>query len=216
MAFNQASHDRLLKREAKYAEQDDAAAKKLRTLIHVGKSDLQLDDGTYRVLLSEVAGRPVESSKELKRRELESVLERMKQSGFKVRHKRTGGGKSRPLSQDKTAGKIRAIWLELHGLGIARDRNESALCSWASNSRSENVTTDMSLMDGDGLASTLERLKQWRLRMLQKGQLFCPQCGHTFRPTKKQASAWPKIACDAHEPPVAYQWRKGENDEPTG
>lgn len=216
MAFNQATHDRLLKREAKYAEQDDAATKKLRTLIHVGKGDLLMADDTYLILLSEVAGRPVASSTELEPRELQAVLDRMKQAGFKIRHSKAGGGKSRALSMDAQAQKLRAMWIEMHELGMVRDPSEAALCSWAANSRSPNVTTILDLIAGtQEMDKTIERLKQWRARLLRQGKFTCPQCDNSFVPTQRQALAWPYISCDAHEPPVAYQWRR-EADGGTG
>ncbi|BBL69731.1 phage protein GemA/Gp16 family protein [Methylogaea oryzae] len=133
--------------------------------------------------------------------------------GGKVRQPKGGG---RALSLDAQAQKLRAIWLELHGLGIVRDPSEAALCSWASNSRSPNVTSILEMLAGTReMDAAIERLKQWRSRELCKGQLFCPQCRAAFRPSPRQARAFPRLVCDRHEPAVAYQWRKSESPHPS-
>ena len=58
-----------------------AIGRKKKALIHVAKSDLHLDDSSYRQILKGVAG--AESSAELTREGFERVMKRFQEMGFK-------------------------------------------------------------------------------------------------------------------------------------
>ena len=58
-----------------------AIGRKKKALIHVSKSDLHLDDSSYRQILKGVAG--VESATELTREGFERVMKRFQEMGFK-------------------------------------------------------------------------------------------------------------------------------------
>lgn len=148
---------------------------------------------------------------------LEKVLAFAKSKGFKIRHKKAGGKSSRPLSQDAQARMLRGLWLEMHSLGFVRAPDESALCAWEVSSREGgerggNVATDLKFLTGEQLDSAIERLKKWRRREIMKGEIFCPECGQSFRPSPKQADAFGRIACDAHQLPVPYGFRRAGED----
>ena len=58
-----------------------AIGQKKKALIHIAKSNLQLDDPSYRQILKGVAG--VESATELTREGFEKVMKRFQEMGFK-------------------------------------------------------------------------------------------------------------------------------------
>lgn len=178
--------------------------------IHAQAREAKMDDETRRLGMKNLVGKT--STADMDIGELHRVSAWLATRGGKVRAPKrpTGRGASgRALSLDAQAQKLRAMWIEMHQLGMVRDPSEAALCSWAANSRSPNVTTLLDLIAGtQEMDKTIERLKQWRARLLRQGKFTCPQCGKSFQPTQRQALAWPYISCDAHEPPVAYQWRR--------
>lgn len=148
---------------------------------------------------------------DMTKQELEAVLAFAKTKGFKVRHATSDGGKSRALSPDAQVQVLRGLWLEMHALGMVRSADESALASWVSNSRNPTVTAALGLLTPEQLSEAIERLKNWRIRRLMEGYLFCPTCGYAFKPTRKQAQAYPRLVCDRHamaegDFAVAYQW----------
>jgi phage gp16-like protein len=106
-----------------------AAAKisQLKRLIHVGKRELQLDDETYRQLLS-ITTRGKTSTTEMTLGELERVITAMQQRGFRIKGARSA---SRPLADDAQSRKIRALWLELHARGYVQNASEAALAAFA-------------------------------------------------------------------------------------
>ena len=59
-----------------------AQKKKMMQLVHIGKKQLALDDGTYRAVLEQVTGKA--SSKDCSALELRKVVEHMESHGFKV------------------------------------------------------------------------------------------------------------------------------------
>lgn len=129
----------------------------------VAQKDLRLDDETFRQMLVTLTGKA--SRKDMALWELEKVVAGLKARGFKVRRQ------GRTLDTSALCSKVRALWIELHRLGVVRDPSEAALCSWASNSRAKNVTTDLGMMSDAQLAASIERLKKWvkRIERMQKG-----------------------------------------------
>lgn len=75
-----------------------AEAKRKRQLaqIHIAKSELGLDDDTYRVLLMDVSG--VDSAAKLNAKQRAAVLERFESKGWKNKKQK---GKPRSVSDDK-------------------------------------------------------------------------------------------------------------------
>lgn len=90
-------------------------------IIHVAKSQLGMDDDTYRALLLDLTGK--DSCSKLTRAEQWQVIEELKRKGFQK--KQTHKGKH--LINDPQARKIRALWLTMADCGIVRDRSEKAL-----------------------------------------------------------------------------------------
>lgn len=108
--------------------------------------------------------------------QLNNILKHARSCGWKIRHSRGQGRHSRALNQEAQARKLRALWLSMWEHGMIRDPGETALCSWASNSRSPNVTALLPAFTVEMLGAAIERLKQWRKRVIEQGIFRCPEC----------------------------------------
>ncbi|WP_181297005.1 gp16 family protein [Pseudomonas sp. Q2-TVG4-2] len=80
--------------------------------IHIAKSQLGLDDDTYRALLARVAG--VRSAKELSPRQIGAVLAEFERLGFKPKPAKKAGRSVPKPAQDRASlvGKIEAFLAE--------------------------------------------------------------------------------------------------------
>lgn len=94
--------------------------------IHVAKKQLQLADDDYRQILLDAAGRA--SAGDCTEAELERVLKRLSETGFKPLAK--AAASTRP-AQHPVARKARALWISLYHLGAVDSPNEKALESFA-------------------------------------------------------------------------------------
>ena len=133
--------------------------KKLIQLIHIGKTQLGLDDDLYRELLESCTGKT--SSKELNQKQLESVLERMKQLGFKVESKDKTGVAN--LADDAQSKLIRHLWLQLHSAGQVRNGSEKALAKFVENKVGVSALQFLSTKSAEMI---ITHLRQW-----------CKRCG---------------------------------------
>lgn len=124
--------------------------------IHIAKSQLGMDDDTYRAMLWSV-GR-VRSSSELDWRGRKAVLDHLKRSGFKVQAK----PQSRRLDLDAESRKARAIWLLLAATGELRDTSEKALAAFVK--RLVGVD-DLRFTTGAQVTTVIESLKKWCVRV---------------------------------------------------
>lgn len=141
-------------------------------LIHVAKSQLQLDDATYRAILQRVGNQS--SCADLPVPKLKQVLDAMKRGGFVVRSKNrpTGRGKvsaatkpalSRALAGDPESKKIRALWLFLVQMGVVKNSDEAALAAYA-----KRITKVEALqwLRREQAQVLIESLKKWAMRFL--------------------------------------------------
>ena len=149
---------------------ETSAQKKQRLirLLHVAKRELHLDDETYRAALMQATGKT--SSKEMGIRELERVLDHFKKRGFVIKPKTKPQQHKLPVTalhpQDK---KVRALWLEMHELGIVRDKSEYAL------SRYVKRLTGVDALNWTHKWQTskvIESLKKWRSRVERQQKLL--------------------------------------------
>lgn len=128
--------------------------KKLIQLIHVSKTQLGLDDELYREVLKSTTGKT--SSKLLTTQQLEAVLDRMKQLGFKVDSKdKTGVQK---LADDAQSKLIRHLWLELYNAGQVRNSSEKALAKFVENKVGVSALQFLSTKNADMI---ITHLRQW-------------------------------------------------------
>lgn len=178
---------------------------------HLGQKQMGLDAAEWRVFLRDTTGR--DSCRDLDEAALAKLVTTMAARGVRFTAPRAAGKSSgRPLSQAAQARKLRALWLRGHALGIIADPAESALCSWASNSRAKTVTALLQSFGVGEFERAIERLKKWLSRALEQGSLVCP-AGHVFpvlKPTV-QALLWEKpiAPCPHCVPSQPVTWAPG-------
>ncbi|WP_270831382.1 gp16 family protein [Aeromonas sp. QDB03] len=145
-------------------------AKRLLTLVHVGRRELGLDDEDYRALLESVTGS--RSAKGLKAAQLEAVVTAMKGLGFKVKGNTTGR-RSPPSAahvQAPEVRKLRAIWITMNNDGLLHDGSEDALGSFIRR-MTANANGGVGINRAEWLTSiqaerVLEALKKWHIRLM--------------------------------------------------
>lgn len=127
-------------------------------LIHIARSDLKMDEDTYRQMLQGLTGKA--STKGMDTTQLDRVLESMKKRGFRV--KPAGKASSGlPLDNHPQSKKIRALWLEMAAAGIVRDSSEQALALWV---KRETGISALRWLNNEQASSVIEKLKKWQRR----------------------------------------------------
>lgn len=122
--------------------------------IHIAKTQLGLDDDTYRAILWTVAR--VRSAKDLDWVGRKALLEHFKAKGWKPRAPKKAKA-TKPVSGGQE-GMIRALWSDLHEAGKVRDPSDAALGSWLKRNRwPERVEW----LDGHQVTQAIEALKKW-------------------------------------------------------
>lgn len=127
---------------------------KLIQLIHVGKSQLGLDDDLYREVLQSCTGKA--SSKLMNIPQLESVLDRMKQLGLTIESKDKTGVQQ--LADDAQSKLIRHLWLQLHNAGQVRNCSEKVLAKFVENKVGVSALQFLSTKNADMI---ITHLRQW-------------------------------------------------------
>lgn len=145
-------------------------AKRLLTLVHVGRRELGLDEEDYRALLESVTG--ARSAKGLKVAQLEAVVKAMRNIGFKV--KVAASGRRSPPSSAKVQApevrKVRAIWITMYNDSFVRDGSDDALGSYIKR-MTANSNGGAGINRAEWLTSAqaervLEALKKWHIRLM--------------------------------------------------
>jgi phage gp16-like protein len=126
--------------------------------IHIAKSQLGIDDETYRAMLWTVCR--VKSAADLDYAGRRRVLEHLKSRGWKNKPARKA--KSRILASDDQSKMIRALWLELHDVGAVKDSSEAALASYV-----KRITKVEALqwLNTNQASVVIETLKKWLNRI---------------------------------------------------
>ena len=192
--------------QAQFAADQEAELKRLVRLCNVARADRGWDENEWLSIKREYAD--VETLRDADIDGCERILAHAKACGFKVRHKQADGAKSRPIDRTDPARKLRKLWLRGCDLGIIASRDESALCSWASNSRSGNVTALLEAFGPKEWDDAIERLKKWLYREAQAGRMACPNGHHYSIVSREMATSliWERpIACTGCEAPMAWQ-----------
>lgn len=137
--------------------------------IHMAAEQLGMDTGDkdegseYRSMLWTVAC--VRSAAELDWAGRKKVLDHLKACGAKLGFE--GKPQSRALATDPQSKKLRALWLEMHTLGIIKNPDESALCAFV---KRETGVAALQWLKPAQASQVIERLKQWKLRAEEKAE----------------------------------------------
>lgn len=131
---------------------------KLIQLIHIAKSQLHLDDGTYRQMLTEITDK--DSCSKMGKSELVAVFEHLKTLGFETKPAKRAGKVA--LADDAQSRKIRSLWLTLHELGTVRNSSEQALAKYIERQTGKSALQFISTADA---IRVIETLKKWEKRV---------------------------------------------------
>lgn len=123
--------------------------------IHVAKKQLGLDDDTYRAMLTRLTGK--QSAKDMNETERFTVIEALRQQGFKKVSK-----PSQKRLEGKFAPKLQALWIAAWNLGLVKNRTDEALISFIK--RQTGIDHVRFLRYGDDAAKVIEALKAWLAR----------------------------------------------------
>lgn len=139
-------------------------AKSTLAKIHIAKKQLAMDDDTYRAMLRSVGG--AASSRDLTTAGASRVLRHLEQCGFKpVRKPGAAALPQRALAQDAQSTKIRALWLELHSLGVVRNASEAALGAYV---KRQTGVEALQWLSSAQASLIIEALKKWKTRAGQQ------------------------------------------------
>lgn len=141
--------------------------KRLIGLIHIGRTQLRLDDDAYRVLLHTVTG--LRSCTDMSMLQLTQVLETMKRRGFRVTNRNCY---TRALKPGTVSGKLRQLWRQMYQQGFIADSGEVSLNAWVQrqtvrkNGGSGVAHYQWLERDPSLAARILEGLKRWHRRAM--------------------------------------------------
>lgn len=141
--------------------------------IHIAKSQLGLDDDTYRQMLKNLTGK--RSCSDMVIGELYIVIRHLENVGFKKHRPRRR--QYSPRSTGKVIDVMRAIWIEMHKAGFVKDGSELALTRWAKRASSQRnggigiESLEWLEKDTRLAIQVLEDLKQWHKRAAKKQEV---------------------------------------------
>ena len=148
---------------------------KLIQLIHIAKSQLNLDDFTYREILKRLTNK--ESSTKCTVVELHKVLHELQTKGAKVKYFAKRGKKPTAYSpatgetavKSQITHKIRAVWITMGKHGFLRDSSEQALNAYMRKIINKNrsvLVLNVGALDVNDASQLLEILKKWHRRLI--------------------------------------------------
>lgn len=145
-----------------------AQAKEVK-LIKIAQRALQLDDATYRDMLSRLCGGKT-SATDLDATERRRVLRHMKASGFVVKSKAPATGSE--WRREPQMRKLRAMWYQLAEAGAVDNPDNSVACdaaieTWAKRQLDKPGAPFSALRfaDGEQMNKLIEEMKRWGLRV---------------------------------------------------
>ncbi len=137
---------------------------KLIQLIHIAKSQLRVDDESYRLILNRTAGK--NSCKSCTVPELMLVLDHFEKIGFKIKTKRKT---LTTPTNSSISHKIRAIWDDMGRKGFVRDPSEKSLNAFVrkvvNSEHSKVLILNINALNNAQATVVLERLKKWQARV---------------------------------------------------
>jgi len=138
----------------------DAIRTRELALIHMAKKELAMPEDAYRGLISRFSGGRTDSSAQLQESERREVIEHLRRSGFQPK----AGAKPSARDEDarQQARKLRALWLSLYELGVARSPDDHALAGFVA--RQTGIEA-LRWNRPEDLRSAIECLKGWSRRV---------------------------------------------------
>lgn len=126
---------------------------KMIQLVHIGKSQLNMDDESYRLLIQQQFDK--RSSKELSEQELRQLVKILQQKGAAI-HLPFGRSELSPMSK-----KIWALWKSMAKKGIIVDDSSSALNNYIARILPNKQWNKLTMAEA---SQVIESLKQWQKR----------------------------------------------------
>lgn len=131
--------------------------------IHVAKSQLGLDDDTYRAKLASITGKS--STRDMSEAERQQVLKVLRGQGFGPRP-----AQRKDRATGKYAPKLQSLWIAAWNLGIVRDKRDAAMLAFVR--RQTGLDHTRFLSDAGDAAKAIEALKAWVRRETGNDWLF--------------------------------------------
>lgn len=126
-------------------------------LIHIAKSQLNIDDDTYRHLLQTLTQK--NSTKIMTIWELKKVVDNLKAKGFRVKPPKKA---AKITATEPVHKKIRSLWLELADAGEVKNRSEKAINLYVKRITGVEV---MDWLTEKQAMVVIESLKCWQARI---------------------------------------------------
>lgn len=150
---------------------------KLIQLIHIAKSQLAMDDLSYREMLKRLTNKT--SSTKCTVVELHKVLHELQTKGAKVKYFAKKGEKPTAYSpatgettvKSEIVHKIRAVWITMGKHGFLNDPSEKALNAYVRKVMNKNrsvLVLNVGALDDNDATKMLEILKKWHMRVMKK------------------------------------------------
>lgn len=137
-------------------------------MIHIAKSQLKIDDDTYRQFLVKEANK--DSTKKMLKHELEKVYDALKQKGFKYKVRKANKPTVSIAKRRDDIQKIRAIWITMGKQGFINDASDKALDAYVERMTKSKMTLNgikvTAWLNPEQAYSVLESLKQWHKRLI--------------------------------------------------
>ncbi|MCY1705505.1 regulatory protein GemA [Pannonibacter sp. SL95] len=131
--------------------------------IHVAKSQLGLDDDTYRSKLASITGKT--STRDMSEAERQKVLTVLRGQGFGPRP-----AQRKDRATGKYAPKLQSLWIAAWNLGIVRDKRDAAMLAFVK--RQTGLDHTRFLSDAGDAARAIEALKGWIRRETGNDWMF--------------------------------------------
>jgi phage gp16-like protein len=133
----------------------------LKAQIHIAKTQLGIDDDTYRAVLKAATGKT--SCKDMGVIDLNKALQAFKDRGFKSKPPKKKPSKTTATLTDKLIAQWRAMGKD----GIVRDASDAALRSYVDRQTSGQFKAPQ-FCDNYTTIKLIESLKQWQKRVKSK------------------------------------------------
>lgn len=124
--------------------------------IHIAKTQLGLDDDTYRAIIFTISHGRTRSASDLDWTGRKQLLEHFKAKGWKPAAPKKAKA-AKPVSKGQE-GLIRRLWDELHQVGKVNDPSDAALGAWLKRNK---LPERLEWLNGEQLNRVIESLKRW-------------------------------------------------------